>query len=129
VTGWSPHVPGAGHAPMVGGVDAEHYAEVELTPGSSDRHWRVRCGCAWTGLWRGSLCDAVAEYDDHLAEYGIFVADGAWWLPLPRMVPVRQVAPDPVSLGAACRIWAAEAVDLLDRLCRWVAAAGDGARP
>lgn len=114
---------------MVCGVNPEHYAEVELTPRGPVRRWRVRCGCAWTGVWRGSLCEAVSEYDEHLAENGIFVTDGAWWAPLPHMVPVAQVPPDARALAAACRIWAVEGVDLLDRLCRWVAAAGDGARP
>jgi hypothetical protein len=71
----------------------------------------------------------VAEYDEHLADYGIFVADGAWWSQLPCLVPVPQLPPDTEGLDAACRIWAVEAVDRIDRLCRWAVAMGDGAQP
>lgn len=106
-------------------MDAQHYAEVELTPEDQPaRGWRVRCVCGWTGLWRASLSEAVGEYDEHLAENGIFVFDGAWWLRLPEMAPVEEVGPDPVAMSAASRIWAVEAAGELDRICRWVRAAG-----
>ena len=105
---------------MVAAVETQHYAEVELSPGDrAVRGWRVRCACSWTGLWRASLGDAVAEYDDHLAEYGIIVFDGAWWLRLPELIPVEEVAPDTVSMVSACRIWASEASAQVERLCRW----------
>src|SRR5437870_13919442 len=111
VTGPSPDVRGAGRGPMVAAVDTQHYAEVELSPGDrAVRGWRVRCACSWTGLWRASLGDAVAEYDDHLAEYGIIGFDGAWRRRLPELIPVEEVAPDPVSTASACRVWAAQAV-------------------
>jgi hypothetical protein len=119
---------------MVGGVDpqhdasAEHYAEVDLTPEDDPvRGWRVRCVCSWTGVWRGTLSDAVAEYDEHLAEHGIFVADGDWWAGLPLLAPVEQLAPDAEALGTACRIWAIEASARLEKHCRWLTAPGDGA--
>jgi hypothetical protein len=103
-------------------VDAPHYAEVELTPQDQPvRGWRVRCMCSWTGPWRGSLSDAVAEYDEHLADSGIPVFEGRWWERMPRLVPVEEVTPDPVAMGTACRIWAVEAVSQLERLCRWIA--------
>jgi len=105
---------------MVAAVETQHYAEVELTPGDrAVRGWRVRCACSWTGLWRASLGDAVAEYDEHLAENGIIVFDGAWWLRLPHVVPVDEVTADPVSIASACQIWAAEAVAQIERLARW----------
>jgi hypothetical protein len=104
-------------------VDVQHYAEVELSPDDQQgRGWRVRCVCSWTGLWRGSLGDAVAEYDEHLAENGIIVFDGAWWMRLPALRPVLELAPDPLAMGTACRIWAVEATTHIDRLCRWVRA-------
>ncbi len=106
-------------------MDVQHYAEVELSPGDQPaRGWRVRCVCTWTGLWRNSLGDAVAEYDEHLAENGIFVFDGAWWLRLPELVPVDEVVPDPVAMSTACRIWAVETTVELERLCRWVQTQG-----
>ncbi len=110
---------------MVCAVDPQHYAEVDVTREDQPlRGWRVRCACSWTGLWRESLGDAVAEYDDHLAEYGIFVFDGAWWLRLPHMVPGDEILADPVAMSTACRIWAVEAAAELDRVCRWVRAPG-----
>jgi hypothetical protein len=106
---------------MVATVDTQHYAEVELSPGDrAVRGWRVRCACSWTGLWRASLGDAVAEYDEHLAENGIMVFDGSWWLWLPELVPAVELTPDPEPIASACRIWAAEAVAQVERLCRWV---------
>jgi len=105
---------------MVATVDLQHYAEVELSPADrAVRGWRVRCACSWTGLWRASLGDAVAEYDEHLAENGIIVFDGAWWLRLPELIPVAEVMTDAVSIASACRIWAAEAIAQVERLCRW----------
>lgn len=107
-------------------MDAQHYAEVELTPaGQPVRGWRVVCGCGWTGLWRDTLADAVGEFDEHLAEYGIFVFDGAWWVRLPHLTPVEEVAPDREAMANACSIWAAEAVHELDRLCDWVRPSGN----
>ncbi|HEX3607494.1 MAG TPA: hypothetical protein VH134_16335 [Candidatus Dormibacteraeota bacterium] len=101
--------------------DVQHYAEVELTPQEQPvRGWRVVCACGWTGLWRGSLAEGVAEYDGHLAENGIIVFDGSWWTRLPQLQPSEEIAPDPVALSAACQIWAVEASAELDRLCRWV---------
>jgi len=109
-----------------GSVDVQHDAEVELTPADQPvRGWRVRCVCTWTGPWRDSLGDAVAEYDEHLAQNGIEVFEGAWWRRLPVMVPVEEVTPDPVAMGTACRVWAVEAAAQLDRLCRWAASPED----
>ena len=105
---------------MVATVETQHYAEVELSPADrAVRGWRVRCACSWTGRWRATLGDAVAEYDDHLADNGIIVFDGSWWMRLPELVPAVDVTPDPVSISAACRIWAAEAIAQVERLCRW----------
>ena len=110
---------------MVAAVDGQHHAEVELSRADRPvRSWRARCICGWIGTWRGGLDAAVAEYDGHLAENGIVVLDGAWWLRLPHLVPVHEIHPDRISAASACRVWAAEGIAQLDRLCRWARTPG-----